>query len=110
MQPGFSTIKNAWTCWNTWGSPAQTVAQRGLGGLPARVEKVYNQSNPRKGGRPSFDAVLMFKGLVLQDFYKLPDDLTESDIRDRYSFCSFLGLSWKTECWIPRLSGYSENA
>jgi IS5 family transposase len=57
------------------------------------LESLYKQSDPRKGGRPPFDAVLMFKVLVLQDFYKLADDQTEFQIRDRYSFCRFLGLA-----------------
>lgn len=50
------------------------------------------ESDPRKGGRPPFDVVLMFKVLVLQHFYNLSDDQTEYQIRDRYSFCRFLGL------------------
>ncbi len=35
----------------------------------------------------------MFKVLVLQHFYNLGDDQTEYQIRDRYSFCRFLGLT-----------------
>ena len=35
----------------------------------------------------------MFKILFLQSFYGLGDDQTEYQIRDRYSFCRFLGLS-----------------
>jgi IS5 family transposase len=35
----------------------------------------------------------MFKVLELQHFYNLSDDQTEFLIRDRYSFCRFLGLS-----------------
>ncbi len=46
-----------------------------------------------KGGRPPFDPVLMFKVLVLQQFYNLSDDQTEFQIRDRLSFCRFLGLT-----------------
>ena len=45
------------------------------------------------GGRPAYDAVLMFKVLVLQQLYNLADEQTEYQIRDRYSFCRFLGLS-----------------
>jgi len=54
---------------------------------------VYKKSDPGKGGRPPDDAVLMFKVLVLQHFYNLSDDQTEFQIRDRYSFCRFLGLT-----------------
>jgi len=35
----------------------------------------------------------MFKVLVLQQMYNLGDDQTEYQIRDRYSFCRFLGLT-----------------
>ena len=35
----------------------------------------------------------MFKVLVLQQMYNLSDDQTEYQIRDRYSFCRFLGLT-----------------
>lgn len=63
------------------------------------------------GGRPAFDAVRMFKVLVLQRLYNLSDDQTEFQIRDRFSFQRFLGVSvadampdaktiWKyRECW-----------
>ncbi len=57
------------------------------------LSSVYKKSDPSKGGRPPYDAVLMFKVLVLQHFYNLSDDQTEFQIRDRYSFCRFLGLS-----------------
>ncbi len=46
-----------------------------------------------KGGRPPYDAVLMFKVLVLQHLFNLSGDQTEFQIQDRYSFCRFLGLS-----------------
>ncbi|WP_241086730.1 transposase [Candidatus Vondammii sp. HM_W22] len=35
----------------------------------------------------------MLKVLVLQHLLNLNDDQTEFKIRDRYSFCRFLGLS-----------------
>ena len=34
----------------------------------------------------------MFKILVLQSLYNVSDDEIEYQIRDRYSFCRFLGL------------------
>lgn len=45
-----------------------------------------------KGGRPPFDAVLMFKILVLQALYNLSDEQTEYQILDRLSFMRFLGF------------------
>ncbi|WP_370738172.1 transposase, partial [Solemya elarraichensis gill symbiont] len=44
-------------------------------------------------GHKPYDLVLMLKILFLQSFYGLGDDQTEYQIRDRYSFCRFLGLS-----------------
>ena len=46
-----------------------------------------------KGGRPPYDAVLMFKVLVLQTLYTLSDDQTEYQLRDRLSFMRFVGLA-----------------
>lgn len=68
-------------------------------GFRAGLSVVYKTSAPSKGGRPPFPALLMFKVLVLQQFYNLSDDQTEFQIRDRYSFCRFLGLT--PEGWVP---------
>jgi IS5 family transposase len=56
------------------------------------LEGVREKKDPSQGGRPAFDAVLMFKVLVLQQLYNLSDDQTEYQIRDRYSFSRFLGI------------------
>ncbi len=56
------------------------------------LAKALNRSDGSKGGRPSYDAVLMFKVLILQTLYTLSDDATEFQIRDRFSFMRFLGL------------------
>lgn len=53
---------------------------------------VVRKENTRKGGRPSYDVVMMFKILVLQRLYNLSDDQTEYQINDRRSFMRFLGL------------------
>lgn len=52
----------------------------------------YATRDWRKGGKPPFDPVLMFKVLVLQKFHGLSDDATEEQIFDRTSFKNFLGL------------------
>jgi transposase, IS5 family len=49
------------------------------------------RSNGLKGG-PPYDAVLIFKVLILQTLYSLSDDATEFQIRNRFSFMRFLGL------------------
>lgn len=53
---------------------------------------VERKDNTRKGGRPSYDVVMMFKILVLIRLYNLSDDQAEYQINDRRSFMRFLGL------------------
>lgn len=55
-------------------------------------EGLKRKSGGRKGGRPGFDGVLMFKVLVLQALHNLSDEQTEYQILDRWSFGRFLGL------------------
>ena len=47
-----------------------------------------------KGGRPPYDAILMFKITMLQQWYGLSDMALEYQINDRVSFCRFLGLEF----------------
>jgi len=44
------------------------------------------------GGRPPFDYVMMFKILILQEYFGLSDEQMEFQITDRFSFMRFLGL------------------
>ena len=59
----------------------------------AELEQALSRSDRSKGGRPLYDAVLMFKVLVLQTLYTLSDDQTEYQLRDRLSFMRFVGLA-----------------
>jgi transposase, IS5 family len=52
----------------------------------------YAKKDWRKGGRAPFDPVFMFQVLVLQKYHGLSDEATETQIKDRISFQSFLGL------------------
>jgi IS5 family transposase len=54
---------------------------------------VFKRESKGPGGRPSFDHLLMFKILLLQQWYSMADDKTEYQINDRLSFQRFLGLS-----------------
>ena len=56
------------------------------------LDTALNRSDRSQGGRPPYDAVLMFKVLVLQSLYSLSDDAVEFQVRDRLSFMRFLGL------------------
>src|SRR5688572_2339686 len=57
------------------------------------LDAALERSDRAKGGRPPYDAVLMFKVLILQTLYTLSDDQTEYQIRDRLSFMRFVGLA-----------------
>src|ERR1043166_5794932 len=83
-QPGFfdSDERLAWL--SAAGDPLERLAAvvdfelfRGELGRSLR------RSDRSKGGRPPYDAVLMFKVLVLQTLYTLSDDQTEYQLRDR---------------------------
>ena len=50
-----------------------------------------NKLRKSQAGRKPYDVVLMFKILVLQHLYNVSDDDIEYQIRDRHSFCRFLG-------------------
>lgn len=46
----------------------------------------------KKGGRPSYNKLMLFKALVIQSLYNLSDEQLEYQILDRSSFKEFLGL------------------
>jgi len=56
------------------------------------VEASAPVSSRGLGGRPSYDRVLLFKILILQQLYNLSDAQMEFQIHDRTSFRLFLGL------------------
>jgi len=58
------------------------------------LNTVREKERKSNAGRPAFDALLMFKVLVLKSMYNLSDDQTELQIRDRISFRDFLGLTF----------------
>jgi IS5 family transposase len=57
------------------------------------LEAARERSDRAKGGRPPYDAVLLFKALEVQTLYTLSDDQTEDQIRDRLSFMRSSGLA-----------------
>jgi Transposase domain (DUF772) len=59
----------------------------------ADLEAALSRSDRAKGGRPPYDAVLMFKVLILQTLYTLSDDQAEYQLKDRLSFMRFIGLA-----------------
>lgn len=58
-----------------------------------RLDKAFFREPKAPGGRPPFDKVMMFKIVMLQQWYHIADDNTEYIINDRLSFQRFLGLT-----------------
>lgn len=56
------------------------------------LEKYLIKESKGPGGRPPFDYVMMFKILILQEYFGLSDEQMEFQITDRFSFMRFLGL------------------
>ena len=66
-----------------------------MGRLPWVFDAVWRRSDKTRksrAGRKSWDAVVMFKTIILSALYNLSDDQVEYQIRDRLSFMRFLGL------------------
>lgn len=55
------------------------------------IEKAFSNVDYSQGGRPPFDRVMMFKVLILQEYYGLSDAQIEFQILDRLSFQKFIG-------------------
>src|SRR5512147_946702 len=51
-----------------------------------------DEAKKSNAGRKPFDAILMFRMLVLQSLYNLSDEQVEYQVRDRLSFARFLVL------------------
>lgn len=56
------------------------------------LNKAMEKEVKGPGGRPPYDYVLMFKILILQEYFGLSDEQMEFQITDRFSFMRFLGL------------------
>jgi IS5 family transposase len=55
------------------------------------LDEMYDNKS-EKGGRPNCDVILMFKILILQQWFGLNDLEVERQMADRISFMSFLGF------------------
>jgi IS5 family transposase len=60
--------------------------------FPPPLPQALSRPDRANGGRPPYDAVMMFTIMVLQALYGLSDDQAEFQIQDRLSFMRFLGL------------------
>jgi transposase, IS5 family len=57
-----------------------------------QLAAIFAKERKSAAGRKAYDAVFMFKILILQRLYNLSDEQTEYQINDRHSFQRFLGL------------------
>jgi len=57
------------------------------------LNRAFYKEAKGQGGRPAWDYVMMFKILLMQQWYSIADDAAEYQINDRLSFQRFLGLS-----------------
>src|SRR5215469_6197425 len=91
-QPGFFDGEERLKALSASGDPLERLARVvDLEAFRQDLERALLRSDRAKGGRPPYDAVLMFKILVLQTLYTLSDDQTEYQLRDRLSFMRFTG-------------------
>ncbi len=93
IQPGIFDLSDRYEKLDKLGDPLPKLdSVVDWEGFRPILETVRDKPRKSNTGRPPFDVVLMFKTLVLQSLYNLSDDQVEFQIRDRYSFCRFLGL------------------
>jgi len=94
QQPGFFDLDERYRKLSEVGDPLTRLKELvDFEVFRPALAAALKRSDGAKGGRPPYDAVLMFKILILQTLYTLSDDATEFQIRDRFSFMRFLGLA-----------------
>lgn len=59
------------------------------------IENMLKELYPSSIGRPSFPPLVMFKILLIQQYYNLSDPELEFSVADRISFRRFVGLSFE---------------
>lgn len=92
-QRGFFDLDERYTALSAAGDPLERLAAVvDFEVFRPDLDAALARSDRAKGGRPPYDAVLMFKILVLQVLYGLSDEQAEFQILDRRSFGRFLGL------------------
>jgi len=92
-QAGFFDLSDRYESLSKFGDPLEKLnAVVDFETFRQEIEKGLDFCDGSKGGRPAYDAVLMFKILILQSLYNLSDDQIEFQIKDRLSFMRFLGL------------------
>ena len=95
-QMGFFDIANRYAGLDAKGDPLMKIdAVVPWETFRSRLEAVWRvpaEERKSAAGRKPWDAVAMFKAIVLCELYSLADDQVEYQLRDRLSFMRFLGL------------------
>ena len=95
-QIGFFDVAERYAGLDAKGDPlAQIEALAPWESFRQRLEAVWRrppQECKSKAGRKPWDAIVMFKAIVLAELYNLSDEQVEYQLRDRLSFVRFLGL------------------
>jgi IS5 family transposase len=93
-QPGFFDVDERLRALSAAGDPLERLrAVMDFEAFRAELEAALPRADRSRGGRPPYDAVLMFRVLVLQALYTLSDEQVEYQLRDRLSFMRFAGLA-----------------
>jgi IS5 family transposase len=92
-QRGLFDLDERYAALSKAGDPLERLAAMvDLEVFRAELDAALRRSDRAKGGRPPFDAVLMFKVLILQALYGLSDEQAEFQVMDRRTFGRFLGI------------------
>ena len=92
-QAGFFDFEDRLDQLNAHGNPLATLEEAiAFEAFGPTLEQIRDKPRKSNAGRPPYDAVLMFKMLILQSLYGLADGQLEYQVRDRISFMAFLGL------------------
>jgi transposase, IS5 family len=92
-QPGFFDVAERYAALSAAGDPLERLsAVVDFEIFRPVLDAALARSDRSRGGRPPYDAVLMFRILVLQALYSLSDEQAEFQLRDRLSFMRFTGL------------------
>lgn len=94
LQSGFFDLQDRFSKLDRLGDPLKALnAVVDWSVFEPILAKGLAKDKKSNAGRPPFDALLMFKVLILQSLYNLADAQTEFQIRDRFTFLRFLDLT-----------------
>ena len=93
-QPGFFDVDERYAALSAAGDPLERLAAVvDFDVFRPVLDTALARSDRSRGGRPPYDAVMMFRILVMQALYSLSDEQAEFQLRDPLSFMRFAGLA-----------------